>query len=75
MGTKTRDVSVVAPLLNEKENIVPLYEQITQALNGPAPYPAMQKNMYRSDKYRKMQKLYPDNTILRFLPLLLQNYS
>lgn len=34
MGTKTRDVSVVAPLLNEKDNIESLYEQITQALNG-----------------------------------------
>jgi len=34
MGTKTRDVSVVAPLLNEKDNIEPLYEQITQALSG-----------------------------------------
>jgi glycosyltransferase involved in cell wall biosynthesis len=34
MGTKARDVSVVAPLLNEKDNIEPLYEQITQALSG-----------------------------------------
>lgn len=34
MGTKTCEVSVVAPLLNEKDNIEPLYEQITQALSG-----------------------------------------
>jgi glycosyltransferase involved in cell wall biosynthesis len=34
MGSRTREVSVVAPLLNEQDNIEPLYEQITAALTG-----------------------------------------
>lgn len=34
MGHKSRDISVVAPLLNEQDNIEPLYEQITRALSG-----------------------------------------
>ncbi len=38
MGTKTRDVSVVVPLLNEQDNIEPLYEQITQVLSGVYDY-------------------------------------
>jgi len=38
MGRKGRDISVVAPLLNEQDNIEPLYEQITRALSGICDY-------------------------------------
>jgi len=35
---KRPDVSIVVPLLNEQANIEPLYQQITQALNGRYDY-------------------------------------
>jgi glycosyltransferase involved in cell wall biosynthesis len=33
MGKNSPDISVVVPLLNEQDNIGPLYEQITQTLS------------------------------------------
>ncbi|MBW8040472.1 MAG: glycosyltransferase family 2 protein [Planctomycetes bacterium] len=38
MDKKSPEVSVVVPLLNEQDNITPLYEQITQTLTGKYNY-------------------------------------
>jgi glycosyltransferase involved in cell wall biosynthesis len=38
MDGKKPDISIVVPMLNEQENIGPLYEQITQALDGKYDY-------------------------------------
>jgi glycosyltransferase involved in cell wall biosynthesis len=70
MGTKTRDVSVVAPLLNEKENIVPLYEQITQALNGLYDYEIIFVDDGSTDGsfdvLSRLQKTDPHVRVIRF---------
>lgn len=38
MAQKSLQISVVAPLLNEEDNIRPLYDQITEALSGKYEY-------------------------------------
>ena len=38
MHSQSPEVSVVAPLLDEQDNIGPLYEQITQTLAGKYNY-------------------------------------
>lgn len=41
MAKQSPEVSVVVPLLNEQDNIGPLYEQLTQALSGKFDYEMM----------------------------------
>ncbi len=38
MNNQKPDISIVVPLLNEEDNVKPLYEQITQALNNKYNY-------------------------------------
>ncbi|MEA3225700.1 MAG: glycosyltransferase, partial [Planctomycetota bacterium] len=38
MAKRKPEISVVVPLLNEQDNIGPLYEQITQTLAGEYSY-------------------------------------
>jgi glycosyltransferase involved in cell wall biosynthesis len=70
MGAKAMDVSVVAPLLNEKENIEPLYEQITQALNGLYDYEIIFVDDGSTDGsfdvLSRLQKADPHVRVIRF---------
>jgi glycosyltransferase involved in cell wall biosynthesis len=70
MGTKTRDVSVVAPLLNEEDNIEPLYEQITQVLSGIYDYEIIFVDDGSTDTsfdiLSRLQKTDPRVRVIRF---------
>jgi len=70
MGTKTCDVSVVAPLLNEQDNIEPLYEQITQALSGIYDYEVIFVDDGSTDAgfdiLSQLQKADPRVRVIRF---------
>ncbi len=70
MGKKTCDVSVVAPLLNEEDNIEPLYEQITQALSGIYDYEIIFVDDGSTDAsfniLSRLQKADPHARVIRF---------
>jgi glycosyltransferase involved in cell wall biosynthesis len=70
MGKKTCDVSVVAPLLNEEDNIEPLYEQITRALSGIYDYEIIFVDDGSTDGsfnvLSRLQKADPRMRVIRF---------
>jgi len=70
MAGKCPDVSVVAPLLDEQDNIQALYEQITEALAGKYEYEMVLVDDGSTDKsfeiLAKLQKSDPRVRVIRF---------
>ncbi|MGD9109804.1 MAG: glycosyltransferase family 2 protein [Phycisphaerales bacterium] len=68
MSNHNREVSVVAPLLNEQDNIEPLYQQITQALADKYNYEILFVDDGSTDQsFEILKKLQNDDSRVRVI--------
>ena len=70
MVNKNLEVSIVVPVFNEEDNVTPLYEEITQTLDGEHTYEIIFIDDGSDDgSFQKMEKLHKSDMrvkVIRF---------